>query len=348
MKKSIALAIIGCMLLVIAGCVSSKSSTPVSVSASASISAATPASGGKSYKLVFATSVSEKSPETQGLIHLGKILEERSNGRITGEAFYGGSLGSEAEIVEQTRTGAIHAAVAAWDTWDLLASEYTPWVVPYLYKNSDQVLRSWEGKTGDAMREEFAKNNLLCYGLIFRGNRQLTSNKLIEKPADLVGLKLRLPQTAAWVKVWTQLGAMPTTIATAEVFSALQTGVVDAQENPIISNNQKGLQEVQKYTVMTNHIVDFIGYLVCKPFIDELNAEDRALVETAIKDATAYAQELYKEQEAEARAAMEKAGMKFVDIDVAPFKEKALANIDSLKGNWADWVYDEALNDTAN
>jgi len=198
------------------------------------------------------------------------------------------------------------------------------------------------------MREEFAKNNLLCYGLIFRGNRQLTSNKLIEKPADLVGLKLRLPQTAAWVKVWTQLGAMPTTIATAEVFSALQTGVVDAQENPIISNNQKGLQEVQKYTVMTNHIVDFIGYLVCKPFIDELNAEDRALVETAIKDATAYAQELYKEQEAEARAAMEKAGMKFVDIDVAPFKEKALANIDSLKGNWADWVYDEALNDTAN
>ncbi len=300
-----------------------------------------------SYTLTFATSVSLESPETQGLIYLGEILEERSNGRIKGETFYGGTLGSEMEIVEQTQSGAIHAAVAAWATWANFAAQYTPWVVPYLYPDRASVQKSWEGKTGEAMREAFAENGLWVAPLIFRGNRQLTSNRLVETPDDLKGLKLRLPETPAWVTVWTELGTLPTTIAPAEVFSALQMGVVDAQENPIISNHQKGLQEVQKYTIMTNHIVDFLAYMVDLSFLNSLDADDRELVVTAFEDAATYTQKLYDKMEDESRVAMEQAGVEFIEVDTASFREKALNTLDLLKRDWADWVYDEALSDTS-
>ncbi len=299
------------------------------------------------YKLVFTTGVSTASPETQGFIYLGEILEERSGGRFKTEVFPDGTLGGETEWIDQVRSNAITGGTSAWVTFDNFAKEYTPWVVPYLYSSTEQIQRSWEGRTGDAMREGFANNGLYCYELIFRGNRQLTSNVLVETPEDLKGLKLRLPNTAAWVTVWSYLGAMPTTISTNEVFSALQTGVVDAQENPIISNWQKGLAEVQDYTIMTNHIVDFVAYFFSKTFVDGLDEEDRAMFEEAVIDATAYAQKLYDEQQAQAIDEMKAAGMEFIEIDTTLFKEASAGALDEIKGTWADWVYDEALKDSA-
>lgn len=306
--------------------------------------AAIPVLASKPIEMSVAAYVSKETVEVQGLYYLKEILEERSGGEIKVNVFYGGMVGGESETIEQVRMGTLQLSIGAWATIDLFARDYMPWVVPYLFPDKESVRRSWEGPIGDALRKAFAeKANLIFCGVYFRGNRQLTSNRRVVTVQDAKDMKIRLPETAAWIEVWKELGCLPTPIPSPEVFGALQMGVVEAQENPISSIHEKRLWEVQKYLVLTDHIVDFNGYFMNKPWFENLSPKHQELVMQAVQDALAYTGNLAAEREQELLEDLKKNGMEVVIPDKDEFRKKAAPAAERLKVQWAPWVYEEAL-----
>jgi len=280
------------------------------------------------------------------LEHFGELIEEKSGGNIT-SVLFGGTLGSENEIVEQIRTNTVHMYVSAVATISNYAAAFNTFSVPYLYEDEDKFYTSWRGKIGDAIRESYEASGFYTSEnqVLIRGFRQLTSNKMVNTPDDLNGLKLRLPEIPEWITVWGILGAIPTPISSSEVFSALQMGVVDGQENPIISNYDKGLQEVQDYTILTNHIVDILPVVWSKDWFDGLDEDTQKLVKECLDEAMIWGTEECKKREEDYRAEMESAGMEFIEVDSTPFAEKAIQSLTEISKGWDSWVYDQLMED---
>ena len=222
--------------------------------------------------------------DVEGLYHYKDLVEKQTNGEIKIKVFYGKTLGGERELVEQLKLGTVHLCLGGWGTRGAYIKEIMPWGVPYLFSNKEQIIKTIQGRIGKEVKAAYDKNGIIWNGVYFRGNRQLTTNRNVKVPADLKGMKVRLPENPDWLVVWKAFGCLPTPIPSPEIFGSLQTGVVDAQENPVSSNFNRRLWEVQKYTVMTNHIVDIQSYLLSKKFVDGLDKKYQDIVIQAAID----------------------------------------------------------------
>jgi tripartite ATP-independent transporter DctP family solute receptor len=284
-----------------------------------------------------------RTADVEGLFHFKEILEKSSNGGIKVNVFFGGTLGGERELTEQLKLGTVHLALEGWATRGAYARKIIPWGVPYLFSDKDQIQRTVNGRIGQELKATYARQGIVWTNLYFRGNRQLTSNRAVKTPADLKGMKIRLPETPDWLVVWKAFGALPAPIPSPEIFGALQTGVVEAQENPVSSNYNAKLWEVQKYMIMTNHIVDMHAYLLSKKFVDGLSDKDRQLVLKAVDDTLAWCTKFSFDNEAQLIKEMEAKGMQILRPDLTPFQQTALGTMDYFKAQWEPWVYDEAM-----
>jgi tripartite ATP-independent transporter DctP family solute receptor len=295
--------------------------------------------------MTLACYVNQDTPEGKGFEYIKEHLEAETDGRFTVELYFSSTLGTELELIEQIRSGTLSLSISAWGGMDRFAKDLFPFVVPYLYPDREAARRTWNGPIGDAVRARLLESGIVHGGIYFRGNRQLTSNKRIAGVQDVKGLKLRLPETSAWIQVWSELGAIPSPIPTAEVFSALQTGVVDAQENPVSSNHDKKLWEVQKYISLTNHIVDYNGFYMSKKWLDTLDEGVRTKVMAIVGDALAYTEKYSDEKENELLQDMVTRGMTVVEVDMAGFREKARPAMERIQKEWQPWIYEQVLKD---
>lgn len=280
------------------------------------------------------------TPEVDGLFEFKKLVESRTN-NVKVKVFFGPSMGGERSLVEQTKLGTIDMAPEGWTTKGEYLRKVCPWGVPYLFSSWAQIQTTIQGRIGEAIAKVFDQNGLLWAGEAYRGDRELTSNRVVHTPADLKGLKIRLPGNPDWIYVWKAFGALPSSIASTEVFSALQTGVVDAQENPITSNFDKQLWEVQKYTIMTNHIVDMEGYVISKKFYDTLDKATQKVILNSARDALKWQTQDSRSIEKKDKAEMESKGMKFVTVDLKPFQKIARGTLPHFESEWEPWVAGE-------
>lgn len=295
----------------------------------------------KPVEMVVATFHSKKgTPSVDGLFKFKELLESRTS-KVRATVIFGGTMGGERELVEQLKLGSVHLCIEGWATKGTYLDKIMPWGVPYLFSSPEQIEKTIQGRIGKEVAATFEKNGIVWAGEYYRGNRQLTSNKMVKTPADLKGLKIRLPETPDWITVWKEFGSLPTPIPSPEVFAALQTGVVDAQENPISSNFDKRLWEVQKYTVLTNHIVDLEGYVLSKVFLDSLDTKTREIVLQAARDALKWCTETSFAQEGQLINTMKAQGMEFVTVDIKPFQKRALETLSFFRNKWEPWVADE-------
>ena len=281
--------------------------------------------------------------DVEGLYHFKELVEKKSNGNIQVKVFFGGTLGGERELVEQLKLGTVHLCLGGWGTRGAYIKDIMPWGVPYLFSNKDQILKTIDGKIGKAVKAAYEKNGIIWNGVYFRGNRQLTTNRNVKAPADLEGMKIRLPENPDWLVVWKAFGCLPTPIPSPEIFNSLQTGVVEAQENPVSSNFNRRLWEVQKYTVWTNHIVDIQSYLLSKKFLDKLDKNQQEILIQAAIDTMEWCSRFSFDKEQELVAEMKKNGMEFLSPDLKPFQEIALGTMDFFKKKWKPWVLDETM-----
>ena len=255
--------------------------------------------------------------------YFGQTLEERSQGRIKLEIYPSEQLAKEiesirliqSEVIEMTITG---SNLSNW------TEELTFCELPFLLKDSTDMESLIDGPIGKRMeREMILKTNLrpLCY--FKRGDRHLTSNRPIKTPEDLKGLIVRVPNVSSFVTAWSALGAKPTPMAFSEVFTSLQQGTIEAQENPLAMINTAGFAEVQKYVNLTGHVVSWVYPVISEKQFQKLPEDLKQIFSEAAKEMQVYEHRLFVENEKMVAKELRDKGMEFVEVDREAFIKKA-------------------------
>ena len=330
MKKLISLALTCTMTLtLLAGCgnpTSSIGSTDVSGNSDSS----TPADPvGDPIVLRIGHSQGENSDWQLGLEEFKKDLEARTDGQITVEIYPSDTLGNENDNITSIQQGLCEGvlsgeALAGWTPYASLVS------MPYAVNSLDDLITiASSEEVGGVIESEIIKSaKLHPIGFFIRSARNLTSNKEVNSIEDLKGLKLRVPNNNITVNLWNAYGASATPMAWTEVFTSLQNGTLDAQENPysnIISNN---IQEVQKYLIKTEHTYSWIYVLIGEDVWQSMTADQQAAVEASAQVAMDFQHQYLKDEVANQEATLREQ-MTFIDIDKTPFIEitkEVLAN----------------------
>ena len=191
-------------------------------------------------------------PSTVAGEKFAKLVGERTGGKIKITYFGAGQLGGEREMVEGVQLGSLGMVVTGVTGHRI----YDAFFLPYVFRDRDHMWKVLNGPIGEEWNQTMIKERgVRVLGYAYRGPRQLTTSKSrVQKVADLKGLKIRVPEIAPMVATWRALGAAPTPMAWPEVFTALQTGTIEGQENPLEIINSSKLWEVQKYLHLTNHV----------------------------------------------------------------------------------------------
>lgn len=225
-------------------------------------------------------------------------VEKNTEGRYTVEVYSNSELGGNAEVVQQTRNGTIFGAFVsgAWVT------SYVPEIgasgLPFLFATREDAFRTFDGPAGDAVREAMDEAGFVPLGFMELGFRHLTtSSTLIDSPDDLAGMRIRLQANPVHMETFRLLGANPVQIDGGELFSALNQGVADGQENPYSVISMFKLDEAkQKYLTQTGHFYDILTFVGSKRMMDGMSEEDRAAI-LAAADKTTQLQRQYAAQE---------------------------------------------------
>ena len=209
-----------------------------------------------------------------------RILE-KTGGKVEIKVFPNNQLGSDTDMLSQLRSGALEFFTLS----GLILSTLVPVAsingVGFAFKDYGQVWPTMDGALGTLVRGEIAKRGLYAFAKMYdNGYRQITSaTKPIKTPEDLSGFKIRVPASPLWTSMFKAFGASPTTINFNEVYTALQTKVVDGQENPLSLIDTAKLYEVQKYVAITNHMWDGFWFLANKKSFEAMPANLREIVE---------------------------------------------------------------------
>jgi TRAP-type transport system periplasmic protein len=246
-----------------------------------------------------------------------------SNGRITIQVFPNDSLGKEMDLINGMQLGTQDMLITG-ESLQNWAPNAALLAVPYAMTTLDQMDKIAGGPIGAKISQEIIeKARVRPLSYFARGPRNLTSNRAIQKPEDLNGLRLRVPNVPLFVSVWSALGARPTPMAFGEVFTSLQNGTIDGQENPLSLIKSANFNEVQKFVNRTEHVRSWIYVAISERRFQGLSAEDRTALTEAAKRAQAHERALFVEDEKSLEAELKAKGMTFVDSDQKAFAAKA-------------------------
>lgn len=303
----------------------------------------------KTYKVVIALHTAPGGLDSDAAFKIEQLLEERSNGRLQVEVYTGGALGGEEDMVELMKTGQISVGLFGDYPLANFAPEYAPTQVPFLFTSWELVFEYYDAFWDKINQKLEEKSGMVLLAVQKRGARCLTANKPIEHPEDLKGLKLRLPQLPLWVRVWSSMGAIATPVPWPEVYMALQTGVVDAQENPAETIKIGKLYEVQKYFMTTEHLLSVYHWTASTKFLNELPPDLRKLVVDTVREVVYnWANVEADKRDQEAREFLKSQGMVFIEVNKEEFAAAARPEIQKIAEEaWApevrEWLKEKGL-----
>ena len=258
-----------------------------------------------------------------GMEEANKRLEEKTNGRITMQFFPSGQLGNERQMQEQLSAGTLEMTITG------LVNLYDPafalFDFPFLYDNREQIKAVMYSDLMDEMNQGLIGNGLRIIGLMEVGFRNVTSNTPITTPSDLKGFKIRTPESPAQIETFKALGANPTPMSFSELYTALQQGVVDGQENPLENIYNGRLYEVQDYVNVTRHIYNFAYVLISETTWQSLSSDDQNDITEAIRFGCDWQINFGKENEERYANLLKSEGMEFVNSDRDALREGSQA-----------------------
>jgi tripartite ATP-independent transporter DctP family solute receptor len=280
---------------------------------------------------------------------LDKELRDKSGGRMGLEIFPNAQLGGERETVENIQFGNVDLAFVSSAPVASFAPQFFAFDVPFLFKDRAQAYKVLDGAVGAEILKSLDDKGMIGLAYWENGFRQLTNNKKeIRTPADLAGLKMRTMENEVHIATWRAEGSNPAPLAFNELFTALQQGTFDAQEGPINLFYDMKFNEVQKFISKTNHLYSPWPLLGNIDKISSLSADDRAIFDKAIKDATDYQRGLAKEADDTAEAAM--TDVKFTTLtpeELKAFADKAAPIVDLVKQKAGADLVDRLLAEAA-
>ncbi|MCL4136745.1 UNVERIFIED_CONTAM: hypothetical protein GTU68_000309 [Idotea baltica] len=242
-------------------------------------------------------------------VKFGEELAALTDGRIVVEVFPNESLGKEIDLINGMQLGTVDMTITG-ESLQNWAPKAALLAVPYAFKTIDDMDAFASGPVGDEITQQIIeKVQIRPIAYFARGARDLTSNRPITSPADLDGLKMRVPNVPLFVDVWKALGANPGPMAFSEVFTSLQNGTIEAQENPLALIRSASFYEVQSHVNLTDHVRSWIYLTIAESTWAKLSDEDKAAVMEAAARAQAYERELFEKSLADDRAFLEEKGL---------------------------------------
>lgn len=275
---------------------------------------------------------------------MAKQISAETNGDFELQIFADSQLGSDTDMMSQVRSGGIEMLVMSGTVMSVLIPASSINGVGYAFPDYDTVWKAMDGELGQHIISETNKAGLDVIGKAWdNGFRQITTaDRPINSPADLKGLKLRVPPSPLWTALFKAFDVSPTSLSFGEVYSALQTKIVDGQENALSIVSIAKLNEVQQYCAMSRHMWDGLWFYGNPAAMKKIPSDIRAIID---KNFDIYCQREREENaalDARIRAELEAAGMKFTDPDHKPFVEQL-----RQRGFYAEWKKnygDEAWN----
>ena len=257
----------------------------------------------------------------QAIDVFAKRVGELSKGQIKMTNHHAASLGGEREHIEGILQGAVHVATPGHG---ILAGWYKPaevWTHPYLFKDVPHKNRVWDTIGREYMDTVGTEAKLRPIAAIPRMPRQLSCNKVVKTPADLKGMKIRVPETALWRRTFEMMGASPTPLPFPEVFQALKSRIIDGQENPIALTFNAGIFDVNTHLSLTEHMMQDNCLVMGEAVYQRLTPELKAAVDQASRDMEA---EFRVKVEADDRGILEQVKAKKIvisEVDKAAFAD---------------------------
>ena len=312
---------------VFAGCGSSSTgsaaaSGSTSGSASAAASGSATAAGDAEYSMIAGTTTPDAHPYNLGLVKMGELIGEKTNGAVKLDVFGNSQLGGERDLIEGLQLGSVQVTCVSTAPLSGFTDMFLVFDLPFIFETTEQARAVMDSEVGDQILHSVDEQGLVGLAWFENGFRNVTNNvKPVTVPDDLKGIKIRTMENPIHMAAFKVMGADPTPMAMGDVFTALQQGTIDAEENPVPNVETNKFYEVQKYISMTGHIFSPAPVFIAKDYYDAMPEEYQTAIQEAATEAAPYQREQIDEQEATGVETLKENGMEVNDVDKTPFKE---------------------------
>jgi tripartite ATP-independent transporter DctP family solute receptor len=280
-------------------------------------------------------------PFVLGMKKTAEIVAQKTNNRIQIQVFPSAQLGTGKDMIEAVLFG----GQAMVTDGPLMISQWAPRLAimeaPYIFRDVDHMYKVLRGPIGQEIIDELVtKRGLRSLGFPYYGVRHLTANKPVHKPEDVKGMKLRVPEVTMLLEMARAWGANPTPMAFSEVYLALKQGVVDAQENPLPTINAGKFYEVQKYLILTGHLMGPHFHMISDKLWKGLSSADQKILQDGVNEGVAFSNDLLIKQEQSLVEEFKKKGMTVITPDVEAFRKASMTAIPKLEEKWGKGLYE--------
>ena len=286
------------------------------------------------------------APQTLYADEVAKLVKERTNGRVEIQVFANSQLGGVNEMVDGVRSGAISMAHHDFGSPGRIVSNTAVFNTPFMYRDPEHAMRATDPSQSPALREInqelVQKGNMRIVAALFQGTRHLTSKDKVLSIKDMQGKKYRGVPIKLWSSMLTGMGAVATPVEVSELATALATGLVVGQENPLPNIYNLKLYEVQKYVMLTGHMQSILSVFVNERVWQQVPAADRKIMESTMIEVGKKTLDWDRETFGKYRKELEAKGMTFVEhkdgLDVEGFRKSVLAQVNKDFPEWAKYI----------
>ena len=275
------------------------------------------------YNLKLAHEVAVESTQHLAATRFAELVKERTNGAVEIKVYSNSALGPGQQALNLMRGGSIEIIQSGSTTFNGLVGETAALEMPFVFENSEHAYRVLDGKVGQGLLDKLDPFGIKGLAFLENGWREVTNNRHpVRSAEDIKGLKIRTTPNPYHIQAFELLGANPVPLAYAELYTALETGAVDAQEHPLPVLWAAKFYEVQNYLTLTNHAYSPLILAMNKPKFESLPAEYQTILVESAREVANYQRDLNAKQVAEIIAGVKEAGVEVIEqIDTAPFRQ---------------------------
>ncbi len=284
----------------------------------------------------------EKHPLCMGVAKFGEILSEKTNGRLTLDIYYSASLGDKATTAQGLQTGTIDGAMLMSGVIaDYGCDDLRVFTLPYLFDSVAHARAFVKSEAGRALLDKVQSEGtgIVCIGAYQESSRNyFFTKKAVKHPSDMKNLQIRCQEGSVYYDAVEAMGAYAQSVAFSELYSALQSGVVDGAEQPLSGFVNNAFPEVAKYYVLDGHETSPNLILFSEMTWNSLTDEDRAVILEAMEESVPYFEELSDSKDAEYLQQIKDSGVEVIDVDVAEWQEACSAVYDKYGKEFDDII----------
>ncbi|MCF6094838.1 TRAP transporter substrate-binding protein [Microaerobacter geothermalis] len=306
-----------------------------------------PTDDGKTYLFKAGHSLTEDHPYQLALVQFAKAVEDRTNGKVKFEIYPLSQLGAERELTEALTLGTADMSISSTGPISNFYPQMGVVDLPFLFESREQAYKVLDGEVGQELLKGLESVGIVGLAWAENGFRHITNSKRpIQTPADLKDLKIRTMENPVHMAAFEALGAKPTPMAWTEALTALQQGVVDAQENPaIVADKYKLYEANQKFMTLTGHVYSPAIMMFSKAVFDTLPNEYQQIIREEAKKAGDYERELIAKMEQDSLNVLKEKGVQIIEnVDKKPFRDAIKPVYEKYGKQFGEDLIDKIIN----